>query len=252
MSGRRIARSSKQIFPRTGKKPKTKKESSSSTSSGSKARKKSQKAFQLSALGVSKLRLFLSGGLKPTQVTQRGKNVLDKNPKLVRDFLSILTTVKIRGNARKNGINVSIFDPHDESKFHSGLFKLVVKGKNFLVKEVQSQAFPYNPHSQFVLHQKLQTINPHLKKFNCEVCPYIFAWEGKSTSFLVSPFLNGITLEKWVSENPKREKSNTYRRFIKARRILNDSLGIKDVTTRNVIYNPKTDKLSFFDLMPPN
>jgi hypothetical protein len=227
---------------------------SSRNASSSSIRKKSiqaKKLFQLSALGTANIRIKASGKLKATQMTQRGKNLLEKNPKLVKDFLSILTTTKIKGFARKNALVLEAFDPHDKSRFHSGLFKMIVKGKNFLVKEVSSQAFPYNPHSQFVLHQKLQKINPHLKKFNCEVVPYIFAWEGKATSFLVSPFVKGITLEKWVSEKPEREKSDVFMRFIKASRILSNSLGIKDVTTRNVIYNPRTGKLTFFDLMPP-
>ena len=171
---------------------------------------------------------------------------------MIKDFLGVLTKVKINGYAKKPGLEVSAFDPHDESSFHSGLFKLNVGGKRFLVKEVYSPVFPVNPHSQFVLHQKLQTLNHHLKRFNCEVASYLFAWEGKRTSFVVSDFIPGETLENWISKDSKREKSGVFNRFIKSRRILFDTFGIRDVTTRNVMFNPRTGKLTFFDLMPPN
>jgi uncharacterized protein YjfI (DUF2170 family) len=78
----------------------------------------------------------------------------------------------------------------------------------------------------------------------------LFAWEGKRTSYLVSPFINGIILESWLKKNNNNENNDVFNQFLKARRILSDKFGIKDVTTRNVIYNPKTNHLTFFDLMP--
>ena len=95
----------------------------------------------------------------------------------------------------------------------------------------------------------MQTLDPHLRKLNCGVLEYNFAWVGKGTSFLVSPFIQGITLEKWLQEDPKREKSETYMRFLKSRKILHENLGLKDVTTRNAMFNLRTGKITFFDLM---
>ena len=245
---------SKKTFPRTGKKIREKTvlpRSKSSSSSSPSSRTKKESSLRLSILGTPNVRVHASGKLKPIQITPRARNLLKKHPTLVRDFLDILTSVKIRGSAKKGAFAVSVFNPKDESGFHNGLFKLNIKGSNFLVKEVYNPAFPYDPHSQFVLHQKLQTLSPHLKRLNCGVLEYNFAWVGKGTSFLVSPFIQGITLEKWLQEDPSREKSQTYKRFLKSRKVLHENLGLKDVTTRNAMFNTRTGKITFFDLMPP-
>lgn len=205
--------------------------------------------FVLSSLEVSGLRSLRSGALKQIQINSPGRAFLKKNPGLMRFFLKSIPEIKIRGGVKKGAVEISAFNPRDSSSFHSFMYLLRVKRKKFIVKELSNPVFPVDAHTQFVLHKKLASINPHLRRWNSEVLEYSFAFQNKRVSYLVGEFVGGITLEKWLRQDKRNENSAVFQRFLKAEKVLKKKLGIKDVTTRNVIYSPKTDKLVFIDLM---
>lgn len=199
----------------------------------------------------SGLRVTNSGLVKRIQFSSQFKKFLEKNPNVLKDFLDLYGKARVFGFAKKGAISIRNFDPKDKSRFHDSLFKVSFKGKqSFFIKIIKNAYYPIDSVTQYTLHNSLKLVEPNLKKWGCKILPYVFAYNGKNESILVAPFKEGIILEKWLNQNSLNKKNGVYQRFLKIERFLKSSFNVHDLTTNNVIYNPKKDELIIIDLMP--
>ncbi len=200
---------------------------------------------------VEPIRVTKSGLAKRIQMNESFRKILEKNPKIIKDFLDMYGKVKVFGFSQKGALAISYFDPKDNSKYHDHLYKISVKGKAILfVKVISNARYPIDGITQYNIHNSLKSAEPTLANWGCKVLQYTFAYNGRSESFLVAPFKEGILLEKWLKNNPANKGNGVYKRFLKIERFLKSSYNIHDLTTNNVIYNPKKDELVVIDLMP--
>ncbi|MDD4251370.1 MAG: hypothetical protein PHX27_04230 [Candidatus ainarchaeum sp.] len=210
-----------------------------------KAGAEKQKHVQLEKLRVNK-----DGSSKRLQLNSFFKKILVKHPTLIKDFLEIYGKVRIFGFAQKKGMQINYFNPKDNSMHHDHLYKVSIKGKTILfVKVVKHALPPTDAVSQYALHNVLLSTDPILKKWGCKMLSYSFAYNGKSESFLVAPFQEGVLLEKWLSNKKANKSNDVYQRFLKVERFLKTTFDVRDLSPRNVIYNPKKNELVVIDLM---
>ncbi len=118
-----------------------------------------------------------------------------------------------RRKVKISSLSVELFDPKDQSKYHNYLYRITLGGKSFFVKELSSPSYPTDSITQFYLHDRLNLWNSELKKWKASVLPYNFAWKDNKVSFLVSTWVPGITLEKWLQTNPGVKKKLSTKDF---------------------------------------
>lgn len=176
--------------------------------------------------------------------------ILVEYPELITDFLTLRTVAShITGIVRNRYLSIQRFDPGDQSKHHDVLYKVRLKGRAFFVKEVLNPATPVDAISQFEAHDRVTILNHQMQPWRARVLVYHAAWKSRQESFLVSEWVNGVSLENWLSQPQGPKKDEVYQRFLRMERFLKRQR-LRDVTTRNVIYNPKTDELMAIDLLP--
>ena len=201
-------------------------------------------------LSHSKTRVSRAGVPKGFQFNSEIVGLIAKYPRLIEDFLGMRLDCRRSGTSSRNRyLSVSLFDPKDESAQHNFLYKVSLKGRHFFVKEILDPVFPADARTQFALHDQLQVMNQVMKQWNARVLEYQIGWTSRKSSFLVSDWIEGMPLENWFRANAGRRVDDVYQRFLRMERLLKKA-GLKDITTRNVIYNSKTDELVAIDLMP--
>ena len=187
---------------------------------------------------------------KGFQFHPRMIEILWEYPTLVEDFFLARLAARRSGQpARTKRLKVELFAPDDKSKMHNYLYKVSYNGKNFFVKELLNPVYPVDAVTQFETHTRLVGINEVMRQWNARVLPYVVGWKDTKQSFLVSEWVKGIPLEHWLRVPQGRKTDEVYQRFLRMERFLKRHK-IKDITTRNVLYNSKTDELIAIDLMP--
>jgi hypothetical protein len=124
-----------------------------------------------------------------------------------------------------------------------------LKHQSFFVKEVRDPTYPIDAATQFAVHDRLVVLNHQLNAWNARVVPYIVGWRSKTESFLVSEWISGTPLHQWIESGRNPKIDDVYQRYLRVERLLKRN-GAKDMTMRNVLYNPKTDELLVVDLLP--
>lgn len=187
---------------------------------------------------------------KGFQFSREFLKVLAEYPELVTDFLTLKSAANHSTETQRNRyLSVQRFDPNDNSRFHDALYRVRLKGNTFFVKEVRNPATPMDAISQFESHDRVTVLNHQMQPWGARVLEYHAAWKSKQESFLVSDWIQGVPLEQWLSLPQGHKKDEVYQRFLRTERFLTRQK-LRDVTTRNTIYNPKTDELVIIDLLP--
>jgi len=190
-----------------------------------------------------------SGRPKGFQFSPFVLDVVRRYPRIFEDFMAMRRKAKLEGKARNSYMTVEAFDPKDESKSHDFLYFVRLKGQKFFVKETRKPALPDNPVTQYTLHARLESVKEQLKDWKSKILDYHIGWtRRRDASFLVAEWVPGIPLEKWLGQRNPTKKDEVYQRFLRIERLLKKRLKVNDITTRNVIYNPKTDELTVINL----
>jgi len=191
------------------------------------------------------------GGPKSIQVAAEFSDYLKKNPSVLREFYKCYRTVRLTGEVKTSKLSVRVFDPKDASSQHDLLLEVSLKGKKYFVKVAQPVQ-PNDSVTQFVTHILIQFARDKLAGLKVVPLEYVMAVNTKKNSFLVAEWVKGIQLENWLRADKRHLQSEVYGRFLKAERMLRQQYHVKDLTTRNTIYNPKTDILTLVDLKSPH
>ncbi len=193
---------------------------------------------------------------KGFQFAPNALSIFERYPDIAYDFMNLRLECRRTGRPQKKSqLRVELFKPADapksagSEKFHNFLYKVRLFGRVYFVKELLDPTYPIDAVTQYEVHDSLAAVSSQIGMWNARVLQYPMGWRSRAESFLVSEWVEGVQLEKWLQIPKGRVTDEVYQRFLRIENLLKRH-GIKDITTRNVLYNSKTDELVVIDLLP--
>ncbi|HIH08543.1 MAG TPA: hypothetical protein HA237_04195 [Candidatus Diapherotrites archaeon] len=188
-----------------------------------------------------KLLKVVEGRRKKLAYTQRAKDFVRQNPRLIKEFLNAVRSIwdsKVGAKAKYGTTTV------EKLKFSRDIKKFFLverAGKKFFVKWVSTDFVRGVVVSSIEAMREAEGI---IRKHGIQPMQYEFGFEGKNGSFLVSRFYGLKNLNE-VSDNAVVREAD--RRMNAASRELSEK-GIFDLERRNLFYDPRNKKFIAFDL----
>ncbi|AJF59775.1 MAG: hypothetical protein J4224_04695 [Candidatus Diapherotrites archaeon] len=183
----------------------------------------------------------VEGRRKKLAYTQRAKDFVRQNPRLIKEFLNAVRSIwdsKVGAKAKYGTTTV------EKLKFSRDIKKFFLverAGKKFFVKWVSTDFVRGVVVSSIEAMREAEGI---IRKHGIQPMQYEFGFEGKNGSFLVSRFYGLKNLNE-VSDNAVVREAD--RRMNAASRELSEK-GIFDLERRNLFYDPRNKKFIAFDL----
>jgi len=192
-----------------------------------------------------KLLKVVEGRRKKLAYTQRAKDFVRQNPRLIKEFLNAVRSIwdsKVGAKASFGRTTVKLVE---KKSIHRKYFIVEIGQRKFFVKWVAENFDVGIPSVKAISQIKsMQEAEGILRKHGIQPLHYEFGFEGKNGSFLVSNFYDLKGLNE-VPDLAIIEEAD--RRMNAASRELLEK-GIFDLERRNLFYDPRNKKFIAFDL----